>query len=138
MILIVAVDEDKGMMFNRRRQSKDRVLRERILSLAKGGKLWMNAYTRRQFLEDAQGEIIVDEKFLEKAGFGDYCFLENIPASPYEDRIEKIILFLWNRKYPSDTWFDIDLEGGGWKLSETREFSGSSHEKITEEVYVRG
>ncbi|MCI9168632.1 MAG: ribonuclease Z [Dorea sp.] len=138
MILIVAVDEDKGMMFNRRRQSKDRVLRERILSLAKGGKLWMNAYTRRQFPEDAQGEIIVDEKFLEKAGFGDYCFLENIPASPYEDRIEKIILFWWNRKYPSDTWFDIDLEGGGWKLSETREFSGSSHEKITEEVYVRG
>ena len=138
MILIVAVDEDKGMVFNRRRQSKDRVLRERILSLAKGGKLWMNAYTRRQFPEDAQGEIIVDEKFLEKAGFGDYCFLENIPASPYEDRIEKIILFWWNRKYPSDTWFDIDLEGGGWKLSETREFSGSSHEKITEEVYVRG
>lgn len=138
MILIVAVDEDKGMMFNRRRQSKDRVLRERILSLAKGGKLWMNAYTRRQFPEDAQGEIIVDEKFLEKAGFGDYCFLENIPAAPYEDRIEKIILFWWNRKYPSDTWFDIDLEGGGWKLSETREFSGSSHEKITEEVYVRG
>ena len=138
MILIVAVDEDKGMMFNRRRQSKDRVLRERILSLAKGGKLWMNAYTRRQFPEDAQGEIIVDEKFLEKAGFGDYCFLENIPASPYEDRIEKIILFWWNRKYPSDTWFDIDLEGGGWKLSETREFSGSSHEKITEEVYVPG
>lgn len=138
MILIVAVDEDKGMMFNRRRQSKDRVLRERILSLAKGGKLWMNAYTRRQFPEDAQGEILVDEEFLEKAGPGDYCFLENIPAAPYEDRIEKIILFWWNRKYPSDTWFDIDLEGGGWKLSETREFSGSSHEKITEEVYVRG
>ena len=62
MILIVAVDEDKGMMFNRRRQSKDRVLRERILSLAKGGKLWMNAYTRRQFPEDAQGEIILSEK----------------------------------------------------------------------------
>ncbi len=138
MILIVAVDEDKGMMFNRRRQSKDRALRERILSLAKGGKLWMNAYTRRQFPEDAQGEILVDEEFLEKAGPGDYCFLENIPAAPYEDRIEKIILFWWNRKYPSDTWFDIDLEGGGWKLSETREFSGSSHEKITEEVYVRG
>ncbi len=138
MILIVAVDEDKGMMFNRRRQSKDRALRERILSLAKGGKLWMNTYTRRQFPEDAQGEILVDEEFLEKAGPGDYCFLENIPAAPYEDRIEKIILFWWNRKYPSDTWFDIDLEGGGWKLSETREFFGSSHEKITEEVYVRG
>lgn len=69
---------------------------------------------------------------------GTIAFLENIPAAPYEDRIEKIILFWWNRKYPSDTWFDIDLEGGGWKLSETREFSGSSHEKITEEVYVRG
>lgn len=136
MILIAAVDDDKGMMFNRRRQSKDGALRERILSIAEGEKLWMNAYTRRQFPEEAGRELLVDEEFLEKAGPGEYCFLENVPAAPYEDRIERIILFRWNRKYPSDTWFDIDLEGG-WKLSETREFSGSSHERITEEVYDR-
>ena len=52
--------------------------------------------------------------------------------------IEKIILYRWNRKYPADFRFDINLEDSEWKLAETREFTGSSHEKITEEVYVRG
>lgn len=138
MIVIAVVDDNKGMMFNKRRQSKDQVLRERILSLAGEGKLWMNEYTYRQFLDCSIGNIRVDEKFLDKAGAGEYCFVENTPVIPYEKRIEEIILFKWNRRYPSDFWFEIDLDGPEWKLSETREFTGSSHEKITEEVYVCG
>lgn len=138
MILTAVVDDDNGMMFNKRRQSKDSVLRERLLALAQGGKLWMNSYTLRQFSEDDREKIQADEDFLDHAGPGEYCFVENVPAAPYDERIEKIVLFRWNRKYPADAWFDINLDEGGWKLSETREFSGSSHEKITEEVYVRG
>ena len=45
MIVIVAVDDRNGMMFNRRRQSQDRVLREHILDMTVGKKLWMNHYT---------------------------------------------------------------------------------------------
>lgn len=156
MILIAAVDDNNGMMFNKRRQSKDRSLRERILLLAKGHKLWMNDYTYRQFLDEAVSitekhtgsapeaadgiaieEICVDEDFLESAGSGEYCFVENVPAASYEEKMEKIILFRWNRKYPSDFQFDIELGTCGWKLAETKEFPGFSHEKITEEVYVR-
>ena len=33
MIIIAAVDDRNGMMFNHRRQSQDKVLREKILSL---------------------------------------------------------------------------------------------------------
>ena len=35
MILIVAVDDRNGMTFNHRRQSQDKRLRERILSITK-------------------------------------------------------------------------------------------------------
>ncbi len=44
MIVIAAVDDCMGMMFNKRRQSQDRVLRQRIISLAEGKNIWMNAY----------------------------------------------------------------------------------------------
>ncbi|MCD8124484.1 MAG: ribonuclease Z, partial [Lachnospiraceae bacterium] len=49
MIVIVAVDDRGGMMFGSRRQSQDRVLRQRVLSLAEGRTVWMNAYTAKQF-----------------------------------------------------------------------------------------
>lgn len=138
MIVIAAVDDNKGMMFNKRRQSKDQTLREKILELTDRSKLWMNEYTYQQFSDCCTDRIQVDENFCDKAGAGEYCFVENVSAVPVETDIEKVILFKWNRKYPADFWFDIDLEGPEWKLSETNEFIGSSHEKITEEVYIRG
>ena len=137
MRIIVAVDDGGGLMFNRRRQSQDRVLRERILRLSDGARLWMNAYTRKQFEDAAAGQIQVDEDFLQKAADGDYCFVENAPVLPALDRVERVILFRWNRAYPSDMKFDLDLSAPPWTLAETDEFPGSSHEKITEEVYVR-
>ena len=36
MIVCVAVDDNLGMTFNKRRQSQDRVLRERLLELTQG------------------------------------------------------------------------------------------------------
>ena len=84
MKIIVCVDNQNGMMFNHRRQSQDRVLRKRILELTGGKKLWMNAYSQKQFLQvngnmskeqEQSGQIQADEAFLEKAGPGEYCFV---------------------------------------------------------------
>ena len=135
MILIVAVDDNNGMMFNKRRQSQDRILRERILSLSERSRLWMNHYTGKQF--ENSPHLTIDDDFMEMAGPGDYCFVENIHTAPYADKMEQIILFRWNRKYPGDFHFDIDLAAGDWKLSSTEDFPGASHEKITMEVYNR-
>lgn len=134
MILIACVDDNLGMLFNNRRQSMDSVLRGRILTMCAGKKLWMNAYSRKQFNTDAEG-ITVDENFMSKAGSDDYCFAENISVKPYEKEIQKIILYRWNRVYPADLYFDIDLKN--WHLKESTDFAGSSHDKITEEVYVK-
>ena len=49
MILIVCVDDNKGMMFNHRRQSQDRVLRRHILDRVGDAKLWMNGYSAKMF-----------------------------------------------------------------------------------------
>lgn len=67
MILIVAVDDRNGMTFNHRRQSQDKRLRERILSMTKNGKLWMNAYSHKQFVDfEATEQIQEAEDFWRK------------------------------------------------------------------------
>lgn len=190
MIVLTAVDSRNGMLFHHRRQSQDRILRQKILSLCAGSCLWMNAYSARQFQtiltsssqlpsssqlksssqtdaskeqtdaskdyidhigtgsrvyriqspkQDVQKsvEIRVDDTFLEKAALGDFVFIENTPLLPYEKKIEKIILFQWNRNYPGDFFFDIPLQNGKWVLSHSEDFPGSSHKKITMEIYKK-
>lgn len=136
MIVVICVDDKNGMMFNNRRQSQDRELRKTILEETKENKLWMNSYSYKQFKEDDSSNIIIDDKFLIKAELGDYCFVEDVDIRPYVDYIEKIILFRWNRNYPADFYFDVDMSE--WKLVSTKEFVGNSHAKITEEIYENG
>lgn len=135
MILIVCLDDKNGMAFNRRRQSQDALARERILSLTGGAPLWMNAYSARQF-GDAPN-IRVDEAFLEKAGAGEYAFAEFPPLVPIAKEVERIYVIRWNRAYPADAKLDIPLKEGLWNLAESEDFPGSSHEKLTLEIYQR-
>ncbi len=138
MNVIVVVDDRGGMLFNHRRQSQDRVLREAIVRLSEGKTLWMNRYSAGQFRDfDGKAEIRVAEDFLDRAAAGDVCFVETCPLHPYMDRIGGVVLFRWNRSYPGDFYFDLDLSDRGWTLTRTEELRGSSHEKITMEEYCR-
>ena len=134
MIVIVVLDDKDGMMFNQRRQSQDQVLRDKILALSKEKLLWMNEYTAKQFpvLEDW---VRIDPDFLQKVGAGEYCFVENQNLTQVASKIEKMILFKWNRRYPGDLFLDIKPEMLGMACSSTCEFEGSSHEKITMELW---
>jgi len=134
MIVCVAVDDKNGMMFNKRRQSQDRILREHMLKECEGSVLWMNEYTAKQFDDCMTPNIVIDNDLLKKAGEGDYCFVENLSLEEIESQIQKIILFKWNRVYPADWYFDTLLRD--WVLTETEEFAGSSHKLITKEVWV--
>lgn len=134
MTLLVCVDDRGGMLFNHRRQSQDRAVREDLLREAAGAKLLMNAYSAGQFEPDAQ--IICTENCLACAGEGEYCFVENLDPCAYSHKIEKVIVYRWNRIYPADVSFPLSLKTAPWRLEAVTEFSGSSHEKITKEVYV--
>lgn len=137
MILMVCVDDRGGMLFNHRRQSQDRVLRAQLLQTVGDAPLLVNAYTARQFSPEEQSRLRVLENPLDEAGCGEYCFWESSSPAPWEDRMEALILWKWNRVYPGDVFLGIPLADHGWTLTETREFPGSSHEKITMEVYRR-
>lgn len=134
MIVVVAVDDRNGMTFNHRRLSQDRILRKWILqqALRDDRHVWMNAYTRMLFATPTPEEecrLISDENFLANAPAGDICYVENMDVRPFEDRIEEVWLCLWNRRYPADTYWELDMSG--WSLLCEEEFAGSSHDKIT-------
>ena len=131
MNIIICLDDKNGLLFNRRRQSRDSVLCERVVALSSESSLWMNEYSASLFSDEG---VNVDSDFLEKAGKGDYCFIENVDFTPYLNKIEKIIIYRWNRVYPSDTVFD-DSVLTSRTLMESTDFAGFSHEKITEEIY---
>lgn len=133
MNIIVCIDEENGMLFNGRRQSKDRVLRVHASDLA-GGKLWMNSYTAKQFAEDGC-DIIADEAFMDNAPEDAWCFVENVDIKPYADKISRIAVYRWNRLYPSDVKFPMADFAFRWTQVSCEEFAGSSHERITQEVY---
>lgn len=134
MILIACVDDNMGMAFNHRRQSRDRVLTERILTLTEGHKLWMSPNTAKLF-QDVADRITVSDSFMEEAAAGDYCFAEQRSVSGCADRIEGVVLYHWNRRYPADLYFDLDLSA--YTKTKECEFAGYSHEKIKEEIYTK-
>lgn len=134
MNIIVCLDDAGGMLFGGRRQSKDKNLRAQARLLSQKQPLWMNSYTAAQFAEDGY-EVVTDKAFLENASEDAWCFVENTDILPFADRIRKVAVYRWNRLYPSDVKFPLPLFEGKWKLLSTRDFEGSSHERITEEVY---
>lgn len=135
MYLVVALDNSGGIMFNRRRQSKDRVLRQDLLQTVGNSRLWMNAYSAKQFEQPLDSRIVVSETFLEEAGPNEYCFLEGDFHQSLINHVEGIIVYWWNRSYPKDVSFSVALDS--WTLIEATEFPGYSHERITKEVYKK-
>ena len=132
MRIIVCVDDNLGMLFNNRRQSRDRMLIEDIFKNAQS--IMINSFSVKLFT-DYSDRVTMDDKFLTNANKGDVCFVEDQLLTPYLDEIEELTLYKWNRKYPAD--FCLDLDINDWKMVKQEEFLGKSHDKITKEIYIR-
>lgn len=132
MNIIICLDDKNGIQFNRRRQSRDQVVCQRALELSQGSTLWMNAYSAKLFPAD---KVKVDEAFLRLASSGDYCFAESLDFLEYSGKIEMVIVYRWNKVYPSDVKIDSAFFRGK-VLTESLDFAGNSHDRITQETYV--
>lgn len=130
MILVVALDNSNGMMFNFRRQSKDRVLIDDLMNRLGNDKLFVNDFSFDLFEEKYSSSVTVCDNPLEAAGIGDYCFVENMDVTPYKDKIEKLLIYKWNRDYPGDVFFPFDIHN----TNVLCEFQGSSHDNIALET----
>lgn len=123
----VCLDDNGGMMFNSRRQSRDRVLISELCDSTKD-KIYIHGYSTLLF-EAHPNKVIVSDDPLGDCCEGGVCFIENLKLAPYADNIGEIILYKWNRLYPSDMKFDLSLSD--YRVIQKKEFEGSSHDKIT-------
>lgn len=132
MNIILCIDDNGGLLFNNRRQSKDKAVIEKVRDIVGQNTLRITSFSKVLFSE----EVVIDDEMLDKASGDDFCFVENIPLSLYKNSITRLYLFRWNRKYPSDFKIDIDYSHF-LKNTKIEEFVGNSHEKITLEVWER-
>ena len=134
MTLCLCLDDRNGLRFHDRRQSRDRTVYERIVSLAaeNGGKIWVSRDSEKLF---PNGTVSVAEsaESLSDAAERDIVFSESTSFLPPKEKIGRLIVYRWNRLYPSDCRFSP--EEYGLSVCERQDFVGFSHEKITEEIY---
>lgn len=136
MKVIVCLDQRNGMSFCGKRQSMDRCLREHLAGVVQDETLWMNAYSAGQF-SDTTLNIKVDEAYLDRAGKNEFCFVENRDLTPYMDKIHWLGIYRWDRLYPSDLSFPLEIAKDKLQHSHTEVFAGFSHKQIQLEVYQR-
>ncbi len=135
MTLYVCLDQRNGMLFNRRRQSRDAAVLEDIRKELPQ-KLHIDAFSEKLAASAGIDFEIAPEDLSalpEKAHF----FLENRDPDSVISLASKAVIYRWNRHYPADTHWNTDLTAAGFRLAETTDFPGKSHERITKEVYTR-
>lgn len=133
MTVIVCVDNEGGMMFNNRRQSRDREVIKDIMNNL-NGKLWIRDYSEELFV-DYLDRVIIDNDLLDDIDGEQYCFIEDITLEGYIDRIDSVIMYNWNKRYPKDMWFEVDMSN--FEHTASVDIEGYSHEEITKDIYIR-
>ena len=130
MTVYLCLDDRGGMLFNKRRLSRDAA---QLADMAAEGPLTIDAFSEKLLLSAnipytlADGELPADAHFFNEARRPETL----LPLA------EKLVIYRWNRHYPSDVRWEGQPADFGFTLTETLEFPGKSHEMITKEVYVK-
>lgn len=133
--VILCLDDSKGMLFNHRRLSRDAMVFDDIKTYL-AGPLLINPFSEKLVAASGLDYKLFSEfpAYVEAEAI---CFIENISVKAHLDKIDRIIIYWWNRKYPSDVKLDFAPVDYGFKLFSTQEIVGTSHKKITREVWEK-
>lgn len=131
----ITVDDKMGLAFNKRRQSRDKLLIADLCNKT-DGQIYVSGYSAPLFEEYAERITVVDDP-LKDTPDGGCCFVEMVHLGQYEKDISRLIVYHWNRLYPSDKKLDIDVAACGFKMTAKYEFAGNSHDKITKGIYEK-
>ena len=136
MNICAIIDDRGGMSFFGKRQSRDKLLIARLLSHTEYKKIYISPYSEPLFCEFQDERVCVTEHFPfdeEEA----LCFFELDDISEFDEHISNILLYKWNRHYPSDKRFPYDPNERGYTLLSSVDFKGNSHDNITEEIWTK-
>lgn len=131
----ITVDDKMGIAFNSRRQSRDKNL---IADMCKkhDGDIYVTSRSALLF-EGYEDRIKIVDAPLTDCPDSGFCFVEMTHLGEHVDTIDQLIVYHWNRHYPSDKKLDIDIIQCGFKMAAKYEFVGNSHDKITKGIYKK-
>ena len=128
MTLAVCLDDENGLTFAGRRQSRDK---EQLAHLAKkAGHLFIAPYSEPLGLPCP---VTVAASLPGDAPADAVCFLEQLPADFSLAPFDTLLVYRWHRVYPADVRFPLP----DWPLADAEDLVGFSHETITCETYRR-
>ena len=130
VIAIVCLDQNNGMYFNERRQSRDRYVVRDILEMTKDSVLHINSYSEDLFENQVKRYMISDDYFSD-AKEDEYCFVENHILD--QSAADQLIVYRWDKVYPADHRLNLEK----WRMVSKIEFMGYSHDTIIKEVYEK-
>ena len=133
--LVALLDDGGGMMYNDRRQSRDRELISELMQSV-SGTVHIAQYSTQLFLPYPD-RIKVCEDPLGQCGDGGICFIEDPRLIPSLSEVSTLIIYRWGKLYPKDLSFGYDPDKEGFTLTEESELVGSSHDKIWKGIYKR-
>lgn len=125
------IDDMGGILFFGRRVSADGAVFADLKKLY-DGKLCIS-YFSVGLMERYGLEYVAANNIFDIADDNDMIFIENISLKPHINNLSEIIVYRWNRRYPSNFKTDIDLSE--LILTDICDFKGTSHDKITREIY---
>ena len=134
MNVIICLDDNNGMLFNNRRQSRDIALLCDVFDDLQGEKLYITPFSEKLMAEYSQGVIVCEDA--SSLADGQWFFCESLDLTAFSEKIERLIVYRWNRAYPSDMKCELDFSL--FSLVGESEPVGNSHPVITKQTFVRG
>jgi hypothetical protein len=126
MTIILCLDDKNGLSFNNRRQSRDKILIEDIIQ---NDNVYILEHSAYLFAEYSVNKVNNVSDLPNDAVY----FHEITDPQNIIDQFDTVIIYRWNRHYPSDVKFELNLNQ--YDKVQEKEFVGFSHDKITKEVY---
>ena len=68
------------------------------MEIVKDENLWITSFSQDMFDIVENKNILIDNECINKASKNEYCFIENIDVNAIIEKVDKIILYNWNRK----------------------------------------
>lgn len=135
MTVYVCLDDRNGMLFNKRRQSRDSAVLEDLRS-SLSDVLTIDAFSEK-LIAEAEIPYILAPEDLSLLPEDAHFFVETRAGSDLLPLASSLVIYRWNRHYPADVRWDGDLSAQGFTLHSSTDFTGTSHDTITKEVYTK-
>lgn len=132
LTVYLCLDDRNGLLFNGRRLSRDAHLLADMAAMVPDV-LTIDPFSEKLIAAAGIPYALTGEEIPENAHF----FLENRDPEILLPLAKTLVIYRWNRHYPSDVRWEGSPADHGFSLSETTDFPGKSHETITKEVYVK-